>query len=107
MDKEKNLQIDAGFEKFLNKVRGIFKVEKAILFGSRAKGTERLYSDYDLIIVSDSFNDIKWHKRIEQLVKFWELHRDIDILPYTKKEFDDKKKSRCIVKQALAEGIAV
>lgn len=55
------------------------------------KEEHRAYSDYDLIIVSKKFENMHWHKRIEQIVKHWNLKEDIDVLPYTPEEFREKK----------------
>ncbi|MFH1054860.1 MAG: nucleotidyltransferase domain-containing protein [Candidatus Altiarchaeota archaeon] len=107
MDKEKNHQLKDELAEFLSKVRSNFPLDEAILFGSRAKGTEKSYSDYDLILVSKKFKDVRWHRRIEEVVRFWDSDRDIDVLPYTPEEFMEKKQSRCIVQQAVREGVAV
>ena len=38
---------------YLNVLRGKIKVDKAVLFGSYAKGLEQDYSDIDLLIISE------------------------------------------------------
>jgi predicted nucleotidyltransferase len=98
-------QVEKGFAPFLAQTRKEFTPQKIILFGSRARGDERLYSDYDLIIVSEKFKDMKWHKRIEEVVKNWPLDKDIDVLPYTPEEYEEKKNQRTMVREAVKEGI--
>jgi len=46
---------DPKIEDFLRKVRKKFRIEKAIFFGSRAKGEHLKKSDYDIILVSPDF----------------------------------------------------
>ncbi|MBN2251034.1 MAG: hypothetical protein JW724_03050 [Candidatus Altiarchaeota archaeon] len=57
------------------------------------------------MMASGKFRNVKWHKRIESIVGYWTLDRDIDVLPYTPEEFTEKKNSRCIVRQAAEEGV--
>jgi uncharacterized protein len=89
---------------FLNKIKKRFNIEIVILFGSRAKGTDWNTSDYDFIIVSKDFENMHWLERISEIVKLWEPLVDIDVLPYTPEEFEDKKKNSSIVRTALKEG---
>ena len=98
MDKE-NYEVTS----FLRKVKKEFNPEKIILFGSRARGDNFTYSDYDFIIIADSFKNIKWLDKISRLVRHWNLDKDIDVLPYTKKEFE-RKKDFSIIKNALQHG---
>ena len=107
MDKKKSPIIDRNFSRFISKIKKRFRISEAILFGSRAKGTAKAYSDFDLILVSESFRDVGWRKRIEDVVKYWESDLDIDVLPYSPEEFLEKKNSRCIVRQAVEEGVIV
>jgi hypothetical protein len=37
----------------------------------------------------------------------WGIIADIDVLPYTPKEFEDKKKSSSVVRNALKHGIVI
>ena len=94
-------------EKFVGKVKLELNPEKIILFGSRARGDEWKRSDYDFIIVSSKFKDMHWLKRISKIVRWWDVIADIDILPYTPKEFEDKKKNSSVVRSALKYGIAI
>lgn len=90
--------------KFIDKLKREFDPEKIILFGSRAEGTHWKRSDYDFIIVSSKFKGMHWLKRISKILKMWEIIADIDVLPYTPKEFEDKKKNSSIVRHALKHG---
>ena len=94
-------------EKFVNKLKLELNPEKIILFGSRARGDEWKRSDYDFIVVSSKFKDMHWLKRISKIVRLWDVIADIDVLPYTPKEFEDKKKNSSVVRSALKHGIAI
>lgn len=65
-------------EQTLNKIISVFKkqpeVEEAILFGSRAKGTNREGSDIDIALKGNELN--------LQIMKKIELHIDELLLPY-------------------------
>jgi uncharacterized protein len=89
---------------FIKKLQNKFNIETIILFGSRAKGTYWKRSDYDFIIVSTDFEGMHWFKRISEIVKLWDPLIDIDVLPYTPSEFNDKKKNSSTVRTALKEG---
>ncbi|MBS3099026.1 nucleotidyltransferase domain-containing protein [Candidatus Pacearchaeota archaeon] len=81
-------------------------MEKAILFGSRARGDNFNDSDYDIIIVSPDFANILFTQRIAKMYDFWK-HYPLDIEPicYTPEEFEKKKKQIGLVQQAVKEGI--
>ncbi|HEX3013226.1 MAG TPA: nucleotidyltransferase domain-containing protein [Methanobacterium sp.] len=90
---------------FLHHVKKKFNPELVLLFGSRARNDYLKESDYDFIIVSRKFENIHFLKRIEQVLMFWDLDQDVDILPYTPEEFERKKYEIGIVNEALKEGI--
>ena len=92
---------------FLNKLKLKFNPENIILFGGRANGDGWRMSDYNFIIVSSKFKDMHWLKRISKIVRLWDVIADIDVLPYTPKEFEDKKKNSSVVRSALKHGIAI
>jgi len=92
---------------FLDKVKINFNPELILLFGSRAREEHLKESDYDFIIVSKKFEGIHFLKRIEQILSFWNLDQDVDILPYTPEEFEKKKLEIGIVSEALKHGVFV
>ena len=78
-----------------------------ILFGSQATGKTHKNSDVDLIIVSKNFEGIERLNRAPDLYLRWDLDYPVDILCYTPKEFNRKKKFIGIVQQAVKEGIEI
>ncbi len=102
MDKKADKKI----KDFVRKVKKKFKIEKAIFFGSRAKGDFFKDSDYDIILVSSDFKDIFFTKRIAMMYDFWEYFPlEIEPLCYTPEEFKKKVKEFGIVREAAKEGI--
>ncbi len=93
--------------KFQKEIKMKIKVDKLILFGSRAKGTFNSLSDFDLLLVSNSFKDIPWYKRSIKLYPFWKEDLPLELLCYTPEEFERKKKQMGIVQEAVKEGIEI
>lgn len=99
---------DSRITGFLRKVRKKYKIEQAILFGSRARGDHLRNSDYDVILVSTDFDGMFFTRRSALMYDFWN-HWPIQIEPlcYTPEEFEAKKKQIGVVSQAVREGILV
>ncbi|MBP6892092.1 nucleotidyltransferase domain-containing protein [Candidatus Babeliales bacterium] len=51
--------------KFIQKIKTLPFVQKVILFGSRARGTNQLKSDIDLAIVCPQATPSQWHEILE------------------------------------------
>lgn len=104
MDKKADTKI----KDFAKRVKKEYKVDKLILFGSRARGDNFNDSDYDVIIVSSDFKNIFFTKKIAKMYNFWK-HYPLEIEPlcYTPEEFEKKKKQIGIVQQAVKEGIEI
>jgi predicted nucleotidyltransferase len=94
-------------ERFLNRVKQAIRVEKVIVFGSRARGDYLTDSDVDLIMVSRDFEGVPFYERMDKLILLWESPLDLDVLCYTPEEFKMKKEEICIVKQAVEEGMVI
>ncbi len=84
-----------------------FRIERMILFGSRARGEHLKGSDVDLVVVSPDFAGIPFLKRIREIVARWESDVDLEVLPYTPEEFARKRREIGIVAIAAAEGIEI
>lgn len=92
---------------FIERVKKKFEPKSIILFGSRARGEELKGSDYDLIVISERFQGVPFLERLSMLYEVWDLDRDADILAYTPKEFEEKRKEIGIVKKATEEGLTI
>lgn len=80
--------------------------EKAILFGSHARGTQSRQSDLDVIFIEQSAE-----RFLDRLGKYmdgiWEeLHMPSDVLVYTPEEFE-RIAWRPFIQKALHEGIVI
>lgn len=67
-------------------------IEKAILFGSYAKGKYDNDSDIDLAIFSDYFKDMNRVEGIKYLLKRARKYRGIDLEPisFTKEDYEER-----------------
>jgi len=99
---------DTRITDFVKRAGEKYNIEKAILFGSRARGDNLNDSDYDVILVSPDFEGVFFTKRIANMYEFWE-HYPLEIEPlcYTPDEFEKKRKQIGIVRQAVKEGKAL
>ncbi|HLF02015.1 MAG TPA: nucleotidyltransferase domain-containing protein, partial [Anaerolineales bacterium] len=61
------VQLRERIEKYISAVRQQYRVEKAILYGSYAKGAQREDSDIDLIVLSPDFHGVPMLERLEKL----------------------------------------
>ena len=84
-------QLRRHLEAYLSAVRRKFRVERAILFGSYARGQQREDSDIDLVIVSPDFQDMPKLQRHEELGWIaWKANTDyLEPLGFTPEEFED------------------
>ncbi len=82
-------------------------VEKAVLFGSYAKGKTNKESDVDLILVDKKFHGKDFHERCKGLWLQWDIDLPVDFLCYTPKELEKLRKKISIVKDALSDGIVI
>ena len=101
-------QPDPKIKDFVKRLKKKYNIQKAIFFGSRARGDNFKNSDYDIILVSDDFKGIFFTKRISNMYSFWK-HYPLEIEPlcYTLEEFEIKSKEYGMIKQAIEEGIEI
>ncbi len=85
-----------------------YKVERIILFGSRATGKIKESSDVDLIVVSKEKEKLEL---LQSLYHEWHINQRIDLpvdfICYTPEEFEKKEGEISIVSLALKEGIEI
>ena len=77
-------------------------VQKAILFGSLARGEVTPFSDLDLIIVQET--DARFLDRLEPFYAGLDLRVDADILVYTPEELAELQTWYPFIRQAMREG---
>jgi predicted nucleotidyltransferase len=109
-----DLKMKEKIKKIINKVleeRGI-KVERIILFGSRARGEYEALSDYDIFVVIkgniDKLEKRKLKKEIYRSLHLVFPFYPFDIIVKTKKEFEAEKDIvNTLSNEVLSEGIEI
>ncbi len=93
-------------EDYLKDLSSEIQIDKAVLFGSYAKGNYDLDSDIDLAIFSDSFKDMDRIESIKYLLKRARKYRGTDLQPisFTIQDYEEKLG---IVEEVLNTGIEV
>ncbi len=92
---------------FVKRLSAESPLQRAIIFGSRARGDELIDSDYDLILVSRSFQNIQFTQRSAEVSRYWNLPENLEVLCYTPEEYARKTEQINIVSQAEKEGIEI
>ena len=79
-------------EDYLKELSLEIKIDRAILFGSYAKGNCRADSDIDLAIFSDSFKDMDRIESIKYLLKKARKFRGVDLQPisFTNEDYEER-----------------
>ena len=99
-------------QKYLDKIQEVYEPQQIWLWGSRAYGTPHEYSDIDLIVVSESFANVRFIQRMPSFLRKLGLVTDtsvevLDVLCYTPEEFERKKNQISIVREAVRKGIQI
>ena len=82
-----------------------YRPTRVLLFGSRARGEAREWSDLDVLIVSAAFAGVSWQDRIRQVTQECDVRLDVEPLCYTPEEFEGKVRELGIVRVAATEGV--
>jgi predicted nucleotidyltransferase len=86
------VQTTAALNRFAERLAGTIGATKVLLFGSRARGTARSDSDYDLIVVAPTFEGVNLLDRgLGLRALFYEVggHAPMDLICLTPDEFDE------------------
>lgn len=83
------------------------RIERMYLFGSRATGKTRRWSDVDLLVVSKRFRGKGLLDRSPKLYLKWKLNYPVDFLCYTPEEFAEEAKRITIVRKAVKQGVEI
>lgn len=102
-----NTQInDSHLDEIVKKLVEHFNPTKIFLFGSRAKGTARPESDYDLFLVVKESHKKPIQRMQEANRLFWGDKAAIDIFIYTEAEYDEWKDEMSSIAHTVAtEGL--
>lgn len=80
---------------------------RIVLFGSRARGDALRDSDYDFLVVSQAFDGLGFGERAIMVDRAWDLPEPIEVLCYTPREYERKRREIGIVSQAEREGVLI
>ena len=110
MGRKPNRKVIEIVRSFKSKESKKYGIEKIILFGSQARGTQTRGSDIDLIVVVKK--EIKDRPGfMTSLIREWhrvhKINKPVDFIPYSVKEFNRLARGTTLVSQALSEGIVV
>jgi predicted nucleotidyltransferase len=100
--------INDPLHRFAQRLRLEHGAERVLLFGSRARGTERFDSDYDLMIVSPIFNAVEPWARGRGLRRLFREEGGVggmDLVCLTPAEFDQARNRISLVAAVLPEAI--
>jgi predicted nucleotidyltransferase len=79
-------------------------INKAILFGSYAKGTNHEYSDIDVAVVSNDFQGIRFYDNCKLSKSKIKASIDLETHPYRPEDFTEDNP---FVKEILETGIRI
>ena len=90
---------------FVRAVKRKFAHAQVILYGSRARGTARKDSDYDVIVISPAFKNMDFLDRGAKLYYMKRnIHAAMDIVGYTPEEWKNKLKGINFTQDIIREG---
>ena len=91
MDKNAAVEVVQSFRKVLAQKN--MSVDRIILFGSYAKGTQQDGSDIDVAVISKDFEGKSYWDRIEILTDaIFEVFQPIEAIPFTPDEWEKSDK---------------
>ena len=102
-----NKEVLTKLKKLKSRLNNQFKIQKFMLFCSRARDDWLLNSDVNIILISSDFKKLKFKERSAEVIGHWDGPIDLEPLCYTPEEFKRKSKEIGIVRQAIKDGIRV
>jgi hypothetical protein len=88
-----------------DRIEATFAPRHFLLFGSRINGVPHEWSDIDLIVVSDRFEEVRFIKRARLFKKEVRPHVATTALCYTPEEFESLRTGIGVVADACREGV--
>lgn len=104
MSGETTAQVVRGLKILKRRLARQFRVDRMILFGSRARGDWLFTSDVDLMIVSPDFGGLRFVDRSAEILRYWSGRVDLQVFCYTPVEIAKRRQEIGIIAQALKEG---
>lgn len=98
------ITVDEMLCSYVDELKKKIKLEKVILYGSRARGDALKNSDIDLIIISDDFERFSFLERLEFLELQWKYSIPIEAIGYTAKEYEEMSGKIGIISEVVKYG---
>jgi predicted nucleotidyltransferase len=104
MGRQTTAEVIRGLRILKHRLKRRIRVERMILFGSRARGDWLLTSDADVMIVSPDFQGHRFADRSAEVLAHWRGRVDLEVFCYTPEEIASRRREIGIITQALTEG---
>lgn len=91
---------DEALKSFKRRVKERYPDSTVYLFGSRARDDHMESSDYDILVIADSFTNQNPVRRREDLYAYWDGDHHADIIAYTEAEFAERSKKITVAREA-------
>ncbi len=102
------MNIETVIKKLHQSISAVYhdSVDRIILFGSRANGTAREYSDYDLLIIMKKDFDWRTENKILSICNEFNIEHDIliDAKILSRSELSSIRGSQPYIKEAIERG---
>ncbi len=94
-------------ERLIKRLRKSIRLDRVILFGSRARGDWLYDSDVDLVLVSPDFEGVHFTKRAESVLRLWDGKTRPEPICLTPEEYRKQKERVTVVGEAAKHGVTV
>lgn len=95
---------DQLLQEMVSRIREAVEPERIVLFGSRARGTERVESDFDLLVVKES-DEPRYRRSAPLYTRLADLPAEVEIVVYTPEEIEEwSNVPQAFISTALREG---
>ena len=101
------VQIPVSVKNFVRRLKKTIRPTSVLLFGSRATGRAGPDSDYDILIVSDTFRSVSPHIRATNVYKFHDGSFPLEVVCLTPAEFKSFKHKPTIVREAVKQAVPI
>lgn len=104
MGRQTTAQVVRGLKNLKRQLARRIRIDRMILFGSRARGDWLLTSDADLMIISPDFQGHRFADRNAEVLRHWRGGVDLEVFCYTPDEITEHGRGIGFVAQALKDG---
>ncbi len=94
-------------ERLIKRLTKNIRLDRAVLFGSRARGDWLYDSDVDLLLVSPDFEGVHFTKRAESVLRLWDGKTRPEPICLTPEEYQEQKERITVVREAARHGFTV